>query len=66
MEPEINYRQVEVSSEQSTVYYFVKRIMDLIGALCGIILMSPIVLITIVAIKLESKGPILFSQEQVG
>ena len=39
-----------------------KRIFDLIGSTVAIILFSPIMLITAIAIKLESKGPILFSR----
>ena len=32
----------------------------------GIILLSPVILITAIAIKIESKGPIMFSQTRVG
>jgi exopolysaccharide biosynthesis polyprenyl glycosylphosphotransferase len=39
-----------------------KRIMDIIGAIFGLIIFSPIFLITAIAIKLESKGPIVFSK----
>jgi exopolysaccharide biosynthesis polyprenyl glycosylphosphotransferase len=39
-----------------------KRIMDVIGAIAGLIILSPILLITAIAIKLGSKGPILFSR----
>ncbi len=38
----------------------VKRIFDIVGATIGLILLSPIMLITAIAIKLNSKGPILF------
>lgn len=43
-----------------------KRIMDLVGGLVGVILTSPIMLVTAIAIKLDSKGPILFKQTRVG
>lgn len=43
-----------------------KRVFDIFGSLCGIILSSPIMLVTAVAIKLDSKGPVLFKQERVG
>ncbi len=39
-----------------------KRILDLLGAGFGLILLSPILLITTIAIKLDSKGPILFTK----
>lgn len=44
----------------------VKRILDIILSLLGIIILSPIFLILIIAIKLDSKGPILFRQKRVG
>ena len=39
-----------------------KRIMDIVGAFFGIIILSPIMLATSIAIKLDSKGPILFTK----
>jgi exopolysaccharide biosynthesis polyprenyl glycosylphosphotransferase len=39
-----------------------KRIMDIIGSIIAIIIFSPVMLITIIAIKLDSKGPILFTK----
>jgi len=51
---------------KSKTYFFTKRIIDIISALAGLVLMSPIMLITAITIKVESKGPIIFSQERVG
>ncbi len=45
---------------------FMKRILDFTGALTGIILLSPVYLALAVAIKLDSRGPIVFSQTRVG
>jgi len=45
---------------------FVKRSMDIAGSLAALILCSPLFLLISVAIKLTSKGPILFRQERVG
>jgi exopolysaccharide biosynthesis polyprenyl glycosylphosphotransferase len=39
-----------------------KRIIDIIGATFALIIFSPILLITTIAIKLDSKGPILFTK----
>ncbi|MFA7686083.1 MAG: sugar transferase, partial [Candidatus Gracilibacteria bacterium] len=39
-----------------------KRIVDIIGSTIAIILFSPVMLITVIAIKLDSKGPILFTK----
>lgn len=40
----------------------VKRTLDIIGALTGFIILSPIFILTAIAIKLDSKGPILFTK----
>lgn len=47
-------------------YYFLKRTIDIICSLLGLIALSPVFLITSICIKLESKGPIIFSQTRVG
>lgn len=41
------------------IYDFLKRILDIIGSLVGIILLSPIFIIAALAIRFNSKGPIL-------
>ncbi|MGG0729885.1 sugar transferase [Bacillus paramycoides] len=52
---------------QKWLYLFMKRLMDIVGALCGLILLSPIFLIVALLIKLEDpKGPIFFKQNRVG
>lgn len=43
-----------------------KKVIDRILALLGIIILSPILLILIVAIRVDSPGPILFRQKRVG
>lgn len=48
------------------MYPKIKRILDFIIALAGIILLSPVFLVLIIAIKADSKGPILFKQKRVG
>ncbi|MDP7978340.1 sugar transferase [Bacillus sp. WLY-B-L8] len=48
-------------------YLAAKRFMDFVGALCGLILLSPIFLIVAILIKYEdSKGPVFFKQIRVG
>ncbi len=39
-----------------------KRILDIIGSVFGLIIFSPVFLITMIAIKLDSKGPVIFSK----
>lgn len=44
----------------------IKRLIDFILSLIGIIILSPIFMVLIIAIKIESPGPILFKQKRVG
>jgi exopolysaccharide biosynthesis polyprenyl glycosylphosphotransferase len=43
-----------------------KRIVDVVGALFGILLFSPVMLAIAVAVKLSSPGPIIFRQTRLG
>jgi sugar transferase (PEP-CTERM system associated) len=43
-----------------------KRMIDVVVAALGLLISSPITLLTVLAIKLESPGPILYRQERVG
>jgi O-antigen biosynthesis protein WbqP len=48
------------------MYLKVKRVIDIILSLLGLIVLSPILLILIIAIKIDSRGPVLFKQKRVG
>lgn len=48
------------------LHTFAKRSLDVIGASLGLVLLAPLVLVTALAIKLESRGPVLFTQQRVG
>ena len=50
----------------SIFYIFSKRAIDILGSSVGLILLSPILLIVAIAIKIESKGPVIFSQKRIG
>lgn len=45
---------------------FGKRALDLLLSILMLILTSPILLVSMLIIKLDSKGPIMFNQERVG
>lgn len=49
-----------------TGYRYIKRIIDVVLSGLAIIILSPLLLILCVAIKLDSPGPILFTQKRVG
>lgn len=61
--PVVNIRYVPLSKQFSAL---VKRLMDIVGASCAMIIFSPIMLLTAILIKLTSSGPLLFKQERVG
>lgn len=48
------------------MYRKIKRVLDTIISFVGFVILSPVFLILIIAIKVDSKGPILFKQKRVG
>ncbi|MCD7774216.1 MAG: sugar transferase, partial [Clostridiales bacterium] len=48
------------------MYKIVKRMLDLILSLLAAAVLSPVLAVISVAVKLDSKGPILFSQKRIG
>ena len=48
------------------MYKFFKRTLDIVLSFLGMIVLSPFFLFLVLAIKLDSKGPVLFKQKRVG
>ena len=48
------------------MYIKVKRLIDIILSFLGLVILSPVFLILIIAIKLESKGSAFFKQKRIG
>ena len=48
------------------LYRVVKRILDILFSILLLAVLSPIILIIIIAIKIDSKGPIIFKQNRIG
>lgn len=48
------------------MYNVMKRAIDFVLSLLGLIILSPVFLVLILAIKLDSPGPVLFKQKRVG
>ncbi len=44
----------------------IKRVIDIVGAVVGLVLLAPVFLVLAVAIALDSPGPVFFAQERVG
>ena len=62
----VNIKIDENTKGNMIIYRFSKRTIDVIFSFLGLILLSPILLIVAILIKLESKGPVIFSQKRVG
>ncbi len=61
--PVINIRYVPLTN---TLNWIMKRAVDVVGALCGLIIASPIMLLAAIFVKASSPGPVIFKQERVG
>lgn len=59
----VNIRYVPLSNPFNRT---IKRLFDIIFSLLAIIITSPIMLATVIAIKITSPGPIIFKQERIG
>lgn len=46
-------------------YLFLKRTFDIVSSLLGLIILSPIFLVTAIAIKATDKGPVFYKQERL-
>jgi lipopolysaccharide/colanic/teichoic acid biosynthesis glycosyltransferase len=57
---------LDVPNESHRFQIALKRAIDILGALVGLILFSPIMLATAIAIKMTSPGPIIFKQTRFG
>jgi lipopolysaccharide/colanic/teichoic acid biosynthesis glycosyltransferase len=55
-----------VVSESRPLYFLTKRILDVVVSLVILVVAAPLMLIIAVAIKLETEGPVFFSQERMG
>jgi lipopolysaccharide/colanic/teichoic acid biosynthesis glycosyltransferase len=68
----INYRndgnsnRHEAQESKRYALPFVKRVFDISVALVAIILLSPVLVLTIIALKVESKGPLFYASKRVG
>ena len=60
--PVITYHTVNLNTYERII----KRFMDMAAAIVGIVITSPIMIITAIAIKIDSPGPALFKQVRVG
>ncbi len=51
---------------QGNLRRFLKRLFDIVGSLVLLVLLAPIMIIAMIAIRLESPGPVIYRQPRVG
>ncbi|MBD5523910.1 MAG: sugar transferase [Lachnospiraceae bacterium] len=56
----------EIYQRKSAVYKLIKRLMDVLLSAAALVVLSPVFLITAVAIKCEDNGPVFFAQQRAG
>jgi Undecaprenyl-phosphate glucose phosphotransferase len=61
--PVINIRYVPLNN---AINLILKRTMDVVGSLFGILIASPVMLACAIAVKASSEGPVIFKQERIG
>lgn len=61
--PVINIRRVPLNNVLNA---FIKRCVDLFGAVVALILFSPVMAVTALIIKVTSPGPLIYKQERIG
>ena len=61
-------RSIRIKVWRFTVFatYSAKRLMDIVGSIAGLVLLSPVFAAIAVAVKLSSPGPVIFAQTRVG
>ena len=57
---------MQSQGKRKVVYPKIKRILDFVISILGIVILSPVFLVIILLIKLDSRGPILFKQRRIG
>jgi lipopolysaccharide/colanic/teichoic acid biosynthesis glycosyltransferase len=64
--PVADTTRVGADARLSGIEEFVIRALDLVCAFAIVVLLSPVLVIVAIAIRLESRGPVLFRQQRVG
>lgn len=59
-------KKLSYNKLQNNTYEISKRLLDIMGSIIGLILTSPIFIIVTLAIRIESKGNVIFTQKRVG
>jgi exopolysaccharide biosynthesis polyprenyl glycosylphosphotransferase len=61
-----NHNVISIDGEQDLGLMMLKRLVDLVGATVGLVLLAPVLALGAVAVKLSSPGPVLYTQDRYG
>jgi len=48
------------------LYFFTKRLIDILISVLALLVAAPILIVTAIAIGIDTRGPVIFSQTRVG
>ena len=60
------YNMRAIYERKSKIYKLIKRMFDVVSSGCALLVLSPLFLVTAIAIKLEDGGPVFFSASRYG
>ncbi|MFW5868593.1 MAG: sugar transferase [Armatimonadota bacterium] len=66
LKSELRARAERIDAKPSPAGLAVKRVVDVLGAMLGLLLLWPLLLLLAVAIRLDSRGPAFFTQQRLG
>ncbi|AOR24980.2 UDP-phosphate N-acetylgalactosaminyl-1-phosphate transferase [Clostridium taeniosporum] len=59
-------KKLNINYKEKQLYEFIKRILDLLFSIIALVIAVPIILVTCILVRLESKGNPIYSQERLG
>ena len=61
-----DYSNLSINPQNNFWYTFIKRIIDILGSLAGMIILSPLIIFIAILIKIDSPGNVFFVHKRVG
>ena len=66
IQPDAHPFELKDSMDNVWFKFLLKRVVDIVGSIIGILLLAPVMLMTALIIKVTSPGPVIFSQIRLG
>jgi lipopolysaccharide/colanic/teichoic acid biosynthesis glycosyltransferase len=60
------YPEIKAGKELEGISFLIKRVMDIVGSVAGILFFCPLMVLIAILIRITSKGPVFFKQERIG